>query len=210
MSAAGGAPGRVLRAKLAACFDLGRSLPACPARRPPDGQPYPPAPPPRLPCLLQQVVSTVIGSTIALMGGWLVLPWYGSTRMLADQAAALRAAAALPRRCGRVDRRGVPRWSGLVCGGWLVPSGPAGPFNPTPRRTLSFFLWGLAWRACMPARLQLHRLLPHGARRARPARWPPESGICLAEQVFAKQGCCQKNFKLLNRAGARVFVQDVG
>lgn len=43
------------------------------------------------------MVSTVIGSTVALLFSW-VLPWYGSARMLTDQAAALRAARALHRR----------------------------------------------------------------------------------------------------------------
>ena len=44
-----------------------------------------------------QVVSTVIGSTIALLFGWALLPCYGSQRMLRDQAAALAAALRLLR-----------------------------------------------------------------------------------------------------------------
>lgn len=187
MSAAGRAPGRVLRAKLAACFDRGRFLPARPARCPPDWQPYPPAPPPRLSCLLQQVVSTVIGSTIALMGGWLVLPWYGSTRMLADQAAALRAAAALPRRCGRVDRRGVPRWSGRVCGGWLVPSGVNTQLAPSthPQGLLCLPFSG-GWVAC------LHACPPPAAPSLVP--WGPQDAACTLVAAV---------WYFLNRAGVR-------
>lgn len=44
------------------------------------------------------MVSTLVGSAIAILFGWLLLPWFGSQRMLADQAAALAAAAALQRR----------------------------------------------------------------------------------------------------------------
>lgn len=40
----------------------------------------------------------MIGSTVAIVFGSLVWPWYGSARMLEDQAAALRAAVGLQRR----------------------------------------------------------------------------------------------------------------
>lgn len=40
----------------------------------------------------------MIGSTVALLLGWLVLPYYGSARMLADQAGVMQAALGLLRR----------------------------------------------------------------------------------------------------------------
>lgn len=89
-----------------ACTQLGCRL--GPVNLPPATPPAGPSPAPLLICghpracslsSCTQVVSTVIGSTISILFGWLILPWYGSQRMLEDQTAALRAALGLQRRC---------------------------------------------------------------------------------------------------------------
>ena len=66
-----------------------------------------------------QIVSTVIGSTISLLLGWLVLPWYASTRMLQDQAEALRAALGLQRRMHGEVAAAAAAGRAVCTDGWL-------------------------------------------------------------------------------------------
>lgn len=72
----------------------------------------------RLP-LCAQVVSTVIGSTISLLCGWLILPWFASSRMLADQAAALQASATLLRRMHAEVAAAAAARRAVEPAGWL-------------------------------------------------------------------------------------------
>jgi hypothetical protein len=66
-----------------------------------------------------QIVSTVIGSTISLLLGCWVLPWYASTRMLQDQAEALRAALGLQRRMHGEVAAAASAGRAVCTDGWL-------------------------------------------------------------------------------------------
>ena len=66
-----------------------------------------------------QIVSTVIGSTISLLLGCWVLPWYASTRMLQDQAEALRAALGLQRRMHGEVAAAAAAGRAVCTDGWL-------------------------------------------------------------------------------------------
>jgi hypothetical protein len=68
---------------------------------------------------LPQVVSTVIGSTVAIVAGWLVLPQYGSSRMLRRQAGALRATLRLLHDMHVEVAAAAAETRGVRAAGWL-------------------------------------------------------------------------------------------
>ena len=72
-----------------------------------------------LSALSPQVVSTVVGSTIALAFGWLLAPWYASQRMLSDQADALRAALSLLRSMLAEVADAAAEGRAVRAAGWL-------------------------------------------------------------------------------------------
>ncbi|EFN52423.1 hypothetical protein CHLNCDRAFT_138922 [Chlorella variabilis] len=78
-----------------------------------------------------KVVSTVIGSTVALLLGWLVLPYYGSARMLADQAGVMQAALGLLRRMHVEVAAAAAEGRAVATGGWLetIESDMQAPLN---------------------------------------------------------------------------------
>lgn len=65
------------------------------------------------------MVSTVIGSSVAILAGWLVLPQYGSASMLRQQAAALRAVPRLLRDMHDEVAAAAAAARGVRAAGWL-------------------------------------------------------------------------------------------
>lgn len=84
-----------------------------------------------------QVVSTLIGSTVAILFGWAVLPWYGSRRMLGDQASALRAVLDLMHRW-------VCCWLGMRIAGKCKPLRMC-PSRESLQTVVSSHLLGTVW-----------------------------------------------------------------
>jgi hypothetical protein len=65
------------------------------------------------------VISTLIGSTVAIGVGWMILPWFGSERMLHDQARALQAALGLLRDMHAEVEAAAAADRAVSIGGWL-------------------------------------------------------------------------------------------
>lgn len=66
-----------------------------------------------------KVISTLIGSTVAIGVGWMILPWFGSERMLHDQARALQAALGLLRDMHAEVEAAAAADRAVSIGGWL-------------------------------------------------------------------------------------------